>query len=103
MSDRYEGKPFLKLLDCYVLSAIGHLDKPTEKWLDEAEPYFRDTFGAEGSWREIVEQRMQFPKNMEAAIAETWQTGGIKYRQGKGEEPHPVNFTHIFVDTNFPH
>ena len=103
MSDRYEGKPFLKLLDSYVLSAIGHLDEPTEKWLVEAEPYFRDTFGVEGSWREIVAQRMEFPDGMEPAIVDLWEKGSIKFRQATGEAPHPVNFTYQFVDDNFPH
>jgi len=103
VSDRYEGKPFLKLLDSFVLSAIGHLDEPTEKWLVEAEPYFRDVFGAQGSWREIVAQRMEFPEGVDAAIKEAWEKGSIKFRQETGEAPHPVNFTHLFVDTNFPH
>ncbi|KLI63296.1 hypothetical protein [Aurantiacibacter marinus] len=103
MSDRYEGKPFLKLLDSYVLAAIGHLDDPTEKWLVEAEPYFRDIFGAEGSWKDIVEQRLKMPEGGSAAILEVWEKGAIKYREHTGEDPHPVNFTHTLVDTNFPH
>ena len=53
MTDRYEGKPFLRLLDSYVLDAIGKLDEANAKWLVEAEPYFRETFGGTGSWQDI--------------------------------------------------
>ena len=103
MSDRYEGKPFLRLLDSYVLAVIGHLDEANEEWLVAAEPHFRATFGEQGSWREIVASRMQFPQGMDAAIAETWDKGRQKFCEQAGEEPDPVQFTHMFVDTNFPH
>lgn len=103
MSDRYEGKPFLRLLDSYVLDAIGHLDAANIKWLSEAEPHFRAIFGAEGSWKDIVATRMQFPEGMEASIVEIWQKGSAKFREETGTEPSPVTFTYEFVDTNFPH
>ncbi|AKQ42498.1 hypothetical protein CP97_11370 [Aurantiacibacter atlanticus] len=103
MSDRYDGKPFLRLLDSYVLSAIGALDQANEDWLTQSEPHFRHTFGEEGSWREIVASRMQFPEAMEASILEVWQKGRINFLWDSGAEPDAVQFTHTFVDTNFPH
>lgn len=103
MSDRYEGKPFLRLLDSYVLDSIGHLDEANQKWLVEAEPFFRDTFGEKGTWREIVEKKMEFPANMEAAVQELWDKGRVRYLEHTGEEPDPVQFTIMFVDENFPH
>lgn len=103
MSDRYADKPFLRLLDSYVLAAIGALDQANRDWLTQAEPFFRETYGEEGSWREIVARRMQFPEGMEAAIADVWQKGRIRFRQQSGEEPDPVQFAQMFVDRNFPH
>jgi len=103
MTDRYEGKPFLRLLDSYVLAAIGHLDEANAKWLVEAEPHFWATYGIEGSWRVIVEKRMQFPEGMPAAILEVWIKGQAKFREAAGEDPDPVLFAQQFVDTNFPH
>lgn len=103
MTDRYEGKPFLRLLDSYVLHAIGALDEANAKWLTDAEPHFRATFGEEGSWREIVEKRMQFPEGMPAAILDVWTKGKAKFLATSGEEPDPVLFTYEFVDTKFPH
>ncbi|RJY08156.1 hypothetical protein [Aurantiacibacter aquimixticola] len=103
MTDRYEGKPFLRLLDSYVLDTIGHLDEANRKWLVEAEPFFRETFVASGGWRDIVAQRMQFPDGMDASIVEVWTKGRTKFMAMGGEELDPVEFTHRFVDTNFPH
>ena len=103
MTDRYAGKPFLRLLDSYVLDAIGHLDAANQQWLVSAEPRFRHEFGGTGGWREIVRQRMQFPPGMDAAIMETWEKGRLRYREGTGEEADPVAFANTFVDTNFPH
>ena len=103
MSDRYEGKPFLRLLDFYILDTIGALDDANRNWLIGAEPYFRETFGGTGGWRNIVASRMQFPDGIDAAIVETWEKGRVKFREHTGEEPDPVNFAHHFVDSNFPH
>lgn len=103
MTDRYDGKPFLRLLDSYVLDTIGHLDEANRKWLVESEPYFRSKFGGTGSWRNIVANRMQFPEGIDAAIVETWEKGGARFRANTGENPEPVQFAHTFVDSNFPH
>ena len=103
MNERYSGKPFLKLLDSYVLAAIGHLDAESDSALTAMEPKLHDTFGATGSWRSIVESRMQFPAGMTAAIREVWDEGKTKFAAIEGGEPDPLEFTTIFVDTNFPH
>ena len=103
MSDRYAGKPFLRLLESYVLDAIGHLDPMAEASLRAMEPQYREMFGAVGSWREIVIGRMQFPEGMQGAIREVWQSGRVRFQQANGREPDPMEFTRVFVDTKFPH
>jgi hypothetical protein len=103
MSDRYAGKPFLKLLDCYVLDSIGHLDAESDAALTAMEPQLHDIFGAKGKWRAIVTERMQFPDGMPGAILDVWQKGKDKFAAVNGQEPDPGEFTRIFVDTNFPH
>ena len=103
MSDRYEGKPFLRLVDCYVLDAIGHLDEEQDVQLTEMTPKFREIFGEQGDWREIVVARMQFPEGMAGAIRELWDSGHDKFVAANGREPDPAEFTRFFVDTNFPH
>jgi len=103
MSDRYTGKPFLELLDNYVLDAIGHLDPAGDAALTGREPQFREAFGATRNWRAMVEERMQFPEGMPGAIREVWDKGRDRFVEANGREPDPVEFTRIFVDTKFPH
>ena len=103
MTDRYEGKPFLRLIDCYVLDAIGRLDAGQDEQLTAMEPKFREVFGEAGDWRRIVEARMQFPEGMAGAIRQVWDNGHDKFVAMNGQEPDPVEFTRVFVDTNFPH
>lgn len=103
MIDRYVGKPFLQLLDSYVLDAIGALDVEADAGLAAMEAEFRKTFDATGDWRAIVVQRMNFPDGMAGAIREVWQKGSVKFMAAHGREPDPFEFTRHFVDTNFPH
>ena len=100
--DRYQGKPFLRLLDCYVLSAIGHLDAEQRDGLQRLEPKFREVFGGEGSWTDNVERQMEFPSSLPAEIAKVWEQGKLKAK-GLGLQADPREFTEQFVDTNFPH
>lgn len=103
MTDRYEGKPFLRLLDCYVLDAIDHLPAAQEVQLTALEPGFRDAFGDGEDWRAIVAGRMQFPEGMRGAIREIWEKGTAKFIAANGQEPDPAEFARFFVDTHFPH
>ncbi|MFL9842450.1 hypothetical protein ABS767_15880 [Sphingomonas sp. ST-64] len=103
MSDIYAGKPFLRLLDSYVLDAIGELDAESDAKLTSMEPKFRELFGTTGDWRSMVEQRMRFPDGMAGAINEVWTKGRTKFITANGHEPDPVEFTRTFVDTHFPH
>lgn len=103
MTTRYTGKPLLRLVDSFVLDAIGHLPAEVDAKLTEMEPRFRRTFGEAGSWREIVAAQMKFPDGLQAAIREVWETGRTKFRASEGYEPDPAQFTMSFVDSNFPH
>ena len=103
MSDRYDGKPFLKLVDGYVIDAIGRLDAAAELELKAMEPMFRDTLETRGDWRAMVEEQMRFPAGMPGAIREVWDKGHVKFLAQTGKEPDPLEFTMHFVDTKFPH
>ncbi|AKM09192.1 hypothetical protein [Croceicoccus naphthovorans] len=103
MSDRYAGKPFLRLVDSYVLDAIGALDTANRDWLTAMEPNLRHTYGRDGAWQDIVAAEMRFPDGMAGSIREVWDKGRVRFLQTSGEAPDPVAFTHQFVDTNFPH
>ncbi|HEX7856555.1 MAG TPA: hypothetical protein VF503_23000 [Sphingobium sp.] len=102
MTDRYDGKPFLRLLDSYILDAIGHLDAESERILSGMEPEFRETVGTAGDWRTIVAEQMQFPVGMQGAVREVWDKGRVKFVEAQAREPDPAEFARIFVDSNFP-
>ena len=102
-TERYTGKPFLRLLDNYVLDAIGHLDADEAATLTRLEPKFHQAFNATGEWRAIVVARMEFPDGIQGAIREVWDKGKVRFVQEHGHDPDPVEFTRVFVDTNFPH
>lgn len=97
---RYEGKPFLKLLECYVLRAIHALPEEQERAMQAMEPHFTQAFGASGSWVEMVEQQMDLPPDMPQTIRQIWEEGNVRMKD-MGFEPDPVEFTRQFVDTNF--
>ncbi|VVT20253.1 hypothetical protein [Erythrobacter sp. EC-HK427] len=103
MSDRYDGKPFLRLLDSYVLDAIGALDDANAAWLTASEPHLRATYGGEGSWQAIVAAQMQFPAGMQDAIRQLWESGRARFAAAGQGEPDPVMFAITFVDQKFPH
>ena len=103
MNTRYDGKPLLRLVDSYVLDAIGHLPPEVDAKMTEMEPSFRKTFGASGSWREIVAAQMRFPDGLPDAIREVWTMGRVRFLAEQGYEPDPAQFTQSFVDSKFPH
>ena len=98
MNDRYEGKPFLMLLDSYVLDAIGALDARRDAQAAALEPQFA---GA-GGWRAIVAREMRFPDGMAGAIREMWDKGRVRFVEANGREPDPHEFARVFVDSKFP-
>ena len=97
---RYDGKPFLRLLDCYVLRAIGELDAQQEGALQSMEPKLANVYGRSGPWFEIVAQQMDFPDTLPEQIRNIWKSGKAKASQ-QGLAVDPNEFTRQFVDTNF--
>ncbi|MCB2082913.1 MAG: hypothetical protein KDD90_02515 [Sphingomonadaceae bacterium] len=100
--DRYQGKPFLRFLDCYVMDAIGALDESRAKTLTAMEPRLRQVFQTEGTWQDIVAEQMEFPADLPRTIRTIWEDGVPKMRE-VGMEPDPGEFTRQFVDINFSH
>ena len=61
---RYAGKPFLRLLECYVLWAAGELSAEEEEKLQAMTPKLRQVYNRRGSWQEIVIGEMEFPPDL---------------------------------------
>ncbi len=97
---RYEGRPFLRLLDCYVMRAIGQLDDAQAQALQAIEPRLAELYGGDGVWHEVVATQMDFPDDIEANIAHVWIAAQAK-AQELGIEIDAADFTRQFVDANF--
>lgn len=98
---RYLGRPFLRLIEAYVLDAIGHLSEEEHRLLKELEPKLRVTFASTDGWKEIVEREMEFPAELAIQIRQVWEKNKA-IASGAGETLLPRDFTVMFVDDNFP-
>jgi hypothetical protein len=100
LTSRYEGKPFLRLLESYVLHAIGQLPPEEAAALRAMEGQLADVYGSDGAWFEIVAARMAFPDTLPDKIRAIWTTGSRRLL-AEGQKADPVLFTRHFVDLNF--
>lgn len=99
--ERYAGRPFLRLLECYVLDAIGQLDAGQHDALRRMEPKLGGLYGAPGPWQAIVATQMDFPTSLPQQIRDLW-AHNREQAQRRGEVASPEAFATAFVDQNFP-
>lgn len=99
-ADRYQDKAFLRLLECYVLQAIGELPPEDAVTLSEMEPTLRESLDQEGSWSEILEATLEMPEGTPALIAEIW-SSNREIAMGQGIIITPQQFAQMFVDETF--
>lgn len=97
--DRYAGKPLLRILECYVLHAIGELDADTQEKLVALSPRLGKVYGRTGDWIAIVSSELNLPDNLPALIVDSWHQN-----QRIAREHHlpltPQRFAEMFVDDN---
>ena len=98
---RYDGKPFLRLLDCYTLKAIGKLDAQHANGLRQVEPMFAKTFGTAGPWDRIVAEQMDFPDTFPSTIRKAWDRYQAWAKENK-TEADPETFKFEFMERYFP-
>ncbi len=99
LQDRYTGKPFLKLVDSFVLKCIGELDASQEDLLLQMTPKFQQTFSHSGSWEEIVMGQLHFGPEVRPAIKELWEKNQGIAKQN-GATLTPIQFVEMFVANN---
>lgn len=100
-SDRYKDRPLLRLLDCYILDAIGQLPAQQEEALKRLEPGLQEAFGSQGGWREIVEEHVGFLPSAAMQMEIVW-AGYQEMQKEQGGEIVPAEFVRGFVAQNFP-
>lgn len=89
--NRHEGKPFLRLLDCYVLDAIGQLEDAQRAPLEKMEPWLEKTFASSGTWRQIVAQQMEFSEEVPDKIRHVW-LGYLERASAQNRSVQPAEF-----------
>lgn len=77
--ERYRGKPFLRLIDCYVLEVIGQLDPQQRETLKNLEPQLRQVYNESGTWQQVVRAQTELPP--QEKILEAWQEWKRKGRE----------------------
>jgi hypothetical protein len=95
----YEGEPFLRFLEFYVLGAIGELSPSQKHFLDETTPKLREIYGRHGDWHAIVEGVMDFPPHLPEKIRELW-THNSEKAHANGVVLPPQVFAEAVVDQN---
>ena len=99
--NRYDGKPFLRLLDSYVLEAIDQLTDEQRNGLRLIEPKLHEVYKTSGTWQEIVRTQMELPSSFPESINNVWQ-GYLRAAKSQGVSVNPFEFVERFVDENFP-
>jgi len=96
---RYEGKPMLRLLESYVLWAIGELPAENAKTLEGMVPTLEKVYGVSGSWVEIIEKVMGFPPSLPGALKQLWEKNTAI---AKANDVHlsAQQFAEVAVDQN---
>jgi len=97
---RYEGKPLLRILECYILSAIGELQSADRENLEALAPKLREVYGVQGDWHEVIAQVMQFPPNMDDELRDLWQRNQQLAAANK-ESLSAEDFAQMIVDATF--
>ena len=71
-SSRYDGKPLMRLLELYVLWAIGELSQAEQDILKRMAPKLQSMYGGGGEWHDAITAAMHMPAEMPAAIRDVW-------------------------------
>lgn len=100
MSDRYEGKPFLRLLECYVLWSVDELPANQAEKLEEMTPKLASTYGTDGAWHDIVAAQMEFSPGLADAFRGMWERT-LANAGDQRDTIDPELWAQQVVDSNF--
>jgi hypothetical protein len=96
---RYDGKPLLRLLELYVLRAIGELPAAEDATLNAMAPKLQALYGGAGLWSDAVAASVHLPDNIPDTIRSMWQKNRDIARANRVTLT-PQTFAEMFVDDN---
>jgi|SRR5919108_2176103 hypothetical protein len=98
-NQRYQGKPLLRLLECYVLWAIGQLPETDANTLQEMTPKLQAVYRTQGDWQQVIASAVNLPPNMPDLIRDVW-AKNTEIARKSGVTLTPQQFAEVFVDQN---
>lgn len=98
---RYDGKPLVRLMECYVLNAIEQLNDSDLANLKKLEPKLREVYSVDGDWENIVETVMRIHSDIKLKIKNIWEKNS-NIAEKNNDVLEPQRFAEMFVDANFP-
>jgi hypothetical protein len=99
LGPRYRGRPLLILLENYVISAIGHLEKEQDELAASAT---QRVFGGGEDWRATLRATLHLESSLDDSIREMW-TKNQTIAERAGVVLKPSDFARVVVDENFAH
>jgi hypothetical protein len=98
-NSRYQGKPLLRLLECYVLWVIDQLSEADTNTLREMTPKLQAVYRTQGNWQQVIASAVNFPSNMPNLIRDAW-AANTEIARKSGVTLAPQQFAEMFVDQN---
>lgn len=89
----------MRILECYVLSAIGELSPQQEATLTDLLPALNRAYGREGTWQSIVAAEMRFSDRLPTSIQQMW-LRNQEIAKRAGVTLSAQQFAEMFVDEN---
>lgn len=99
-NSRYQGRPLVRLLECYVLWSIGQLSSTEARGLEAMTPKLQSVYGVEGDWPTVIATVMEFPPNMPELVRGGW-VKNLEIAARNRVVLTPQHFAELFVDQNF--
>jgi hypothetical protein len=97
---RYYRRPFLRLLECYVLWSAGELTPELAASLEDLTPELRRVYDTDGTWQEIVEHEMDFTEALPTALRAMWERNQAAAAD-HDDDIDPEEWARHVVDSNF--
>jgi uncharacterized protein (DUF2252 family) len=94
---RYTGRPFLRLIEFYVLWSIGELSESHARAMEEMTPNLQTTYQSQGTWQRIIAEQMEFPETLAPDLRATWDRN-IDAARARGASIDPEEFARQVAD-----
>ena len=99
MGDRYSGRPLLRLIECYVLDAIGELEPGEKNRLESTSASISKAVGSEAdTWQGAIRDALDLPDDFPDTLRSDW----VANREAAAASQHlltPNEFAIAVADT----